>query len=65
MFVMSLTRFTIDHPRGTNYVCASRDLRPQNSPITKLRFVILTTTGRKNLCHSLLRFFTALMLRSK
>ena len=54
IFVKSLARFAFDfspygrrpsvrHPRGINFVYATRDQWLQNSPITKLCFVILTT----------------------
>ena len=42
IFVKSLARFAFRHPRGINFVYATRDLWLQNSPITKLCFVILT-----------------------
>ena len=42
IFAMSLARFAFRHPRGINFVYATRDQWLQNSPITKLCFVILT-----------------------
>ena len=41
IFVKSLARFAFRHPRGINFVYATRDQWLQSSPITKLCFVIL------------------------
>ena len=51
IFVLSLTRFAFRNPNGITYCYATFDLLLQNSSITKRCFVILTTEGRKNLCH--------------
>ena len=55
IFALSLARFAYSHPRVMNFVHASRDRRLQNSPITKLCFVILNVV--KNLYPRFLRSF--------
>ena len=54
---MSLARPFISDPHGMISIHATCDQPLMNSPITKLRFVILTTDGRKNL-----RFFALLRM---
>ena len=52
IFVKSLARFAFRHPRGINFVYATRDQWLQNSPITKLCFVILNVVKNLKFCLS-------------